>query len=60
MSMEIDGVELTDQQMAIINPLINEYSKATRINLKKMKADCLAAMEAAGCPLLPEPDSKSQ
>lgn len=58
MSMVIQGIELTDQQMAAINPVINQYSKKARIDVKKMEADCLEAMQAAGCPLQVDPPAQ--
>lgn len=54
MGMVLKGVELSDEQMAVINPLINQYSQKSRLTTKdklQMEKDCLDAMQKAGCPL---------
>ncbi|MDH0342119.1 hypothetical protein [Chromobacterium haemolyticum] len=56
MSMVINGIELSDEQLAAIVPVINKFAQKTRINKKQMEEECLAAMKEAGCPLLPTKD----
>lgn len=52
MGMYLCGIELTDEQMAAINPVINKNTLKSRINKQKMEQDCLEAMKEAGCPLI--------
>lgn len=56
MSMLINGIELTDEQLAAIVPVVNKFSQSSRTNKKQMEDECLAAMKEAGCPLLPAKD----
>lgn len=58
MGMELKGVELTDEQMKAIVPLVNQYSQKCRLTAKdklQMEKDCLDAMQKAGCPLVLPP-----
>lgn len=54
MSMRIRGVELDDQQLNSIVPIINKYSqkRLTKKEKARMETDCIEAMNAAGCPLI--------
>ncbi len=57
MGMVIQGVELSDRQLAATTPVINQYSKKRMTTKGKlqMEMDCLEAMKAAGCPLVQLP-----
>lgn len=55
MGMVLQGVELDDDQMAAIVPVINQYAQKSRMTTKdklQMEQDCLEAMKAAGCALV--------
>ena len=54
MSMVIQGIELSQEQLDAIVPVINKYAKKPSNNPAKMEVDCLAAMEKANCPLQSE------
>jgi len=51
MSLVIKGVELTQEQINVILPIINRYSQKPRLDKLAMERECLEAMEHAGCPL---------
>ncbi len=54
MGMVLKGVDLSDEQMKAVVPLINQYSQKSRLTTKdklQMEKDCLDAMQNAGCPL---------
>ena len=51
-------LDLSDEQMKGIVPLINRYSQKSRLTTKdklQMEKDCLGAMQKAGCPLVLPP-----
>lgn len=54
MSMVMDGKELSEAQIAAVNPVIAKYMQKARINKKAMESECLQAMIDAGCPLHPQ------
>lgn len=56
MSMVIKGVELSDDQLNAITPVIKKFAQRSRINKQQMEEECLKAMQEAGCPLHPVED----